>query len=98
MEASPGQRYVLETVVATTATYGDTFRPVVRHSLAAAGPGSARLQVSVALVFVAKVNGLVKGMIEKGEGEGGGGGGGGAASARGCGLRGALGHGIVDAW
>lgn len=66
--------------MATTATYGDKFRPLVRHTLRALEDGggkggSARstLQTRASLVFVAKVNGFIKGMIEKGRLEGDGG-------------------------
>lgn len=66
-EARPGAAYRLEVCVSTTATYGDKFRPVLRHTLAAAGPGASVLTISATVVFVGKVNGFIKGMIERGE-------------------------------
>uniref|UniRef100_A0A1D2AAN3 VASt domain-containing protein n=1 Tax=Auxenochlorella protothecoides TaxID=3075 RepID=A0A1D2AAN3_AUXPR len=69
-EARPGAAYRLEVCVSTTATYGDKFRPVLRHTLAAAGPGASVLTISATVVFVGKVNGFIKGMIERGARDG----------------------------
>lgn len=65
-EAVPGSHYELQVMVATTATYGDKFRPLLKHTLRAHGEGASSLEIRATLVFISKVNGLIKGMIEKG--------------------------------
>lgn len=69
-EVVPGSCYRLEICVATTATYGDKFRPVLRHALRAVGPTTCTLQIVATVVFVGKINGFIKGMIDRGAKDG----------------------------
>ncbi|GAB4822484.1 hypothetical protein N2152v2_009530 [Parachlorella kessleri] len=70
VEAAPGSAYLLEVCVCTNATYGDKFRPVLRHELRAVDASHTALRVVATLVFVKSVNGLLKGMMEKGARDG----------------------------
>eukprot|EP00887_Chlorella_sp_A99_P003923 scaffold11.g3923.t1 len=65
-EASRGAAYEVHVTVTTTATYGDKFRPLLRHMLRAHGEGGAALEIRATLVFVQKPNGFIRGMIERG--------------------------------
>ncbi len=67
VEVVPSQRYVVEVTIATTATYGGSFRPVVRHVLEAVSPQATSYQCEFTLVYIDSVNFVIKKAIEKGE-------------------------------
>lgn len=69
-QASPGRAYIVEACVHTTAPYGDKFRPMARYELRAQGAGASRWTVAYSLAYVAKVNGLIKGLIDRGARDG----------------------------
>ena len=66
LAAEPGQKYLIEVCVGTTAPYGDKFRVIVRHILQSLGENRTSIQIVIAPNFLSKVNGIVKSMIEKG--------------------------------
>lgn len=56
--------------VMTKAPYGDRFRVLLRHRITQIDEKSCRLTVTSVIVYVSKINGMIKGMIEKGSREG----------------------------
>ena len=56
--------------VTTKAPYGDRFRVLLRHRITQSDEKSCRLTVTTVIVYVSKINGMIKGMIEKGSREG----------------------------
>ncbi|KAK9803004.1 hypothetical protein WJX73_009310 [Symbiochloris irregularis] len=64
--AQEGKQYVLEACVATTATYGDRMRSIVKTKLEAVGPKSCTWTSEFTIVFVAATNGFIKKAINSG--------------------------------
>eukprot|EP00890_Picochlorum_soloecismus_P005591 jgi/Picsp_1/6032/NSC_03386-R1_protein len=65
-----GKSIVLLCWVITKAPYGDRFRVLLRHRITQVDEKSCRLTISSTIVYVSKINGMIKGMIEKGSKEG----------------------------
>jgi len=70
MKIDPKKHVLLEAVVKTKAPYGDKFRVLIHHEFTDVDGKSCRMKVTAAVVFIAPVNGIIKGMIEKGTREG----------------------------
>lgn len=66
MEASPGVGWQVQTTVFTSAMHGDKFRPIVTASLGALPGGRCRYTIRTTILFVAKPNGFIRAMIDKG--------------------------------
>jgi hypothetical protein len=66
IEVVPEKKIVLEATICTVAKYGDTFRPVTRRIFESLAPGRTRIKTVGAVVFISSVNGMMKGMIQKG--------------------------------
>jgi Integral peroxisomal membrane peroxin len=66
LEISPDKQIILEATVCTAAKYGDTFRPVTRRTFEVLAPNRTRVKTVAAVVFISSVNGMIKGMIQKG--------------------------------
>lgn len=56
--------------VITKAPYGDRFRVLLRNRVTQIDEKSCRLTVTSVIVYVSNINGMIKGMIEKGSREG----------------------------
>ncbi len=66
IEYEPKKRIVVEAAVQTFAKYGETFRPVTRRIFEVLPSGNTRIKTLAAIVFISSVNGMIKGMIQKG--------------------------------
>lgn len=65
-EYVPGQRYLVEAVVWTTAMYGDKFNPVIRYLITQHGKSMSRLQIKFAVDVKSSVSWVIKQAILKG--------------------------------
>lgn len=70
VEFVPGKSALVESYVLTKAPYGDKFHVMLRHKMTSLDKASTRLEVRCTIVYSANVNGMIKGMIEKGSREG----------------------------
>lgn len=66
IELVPDKKIVVEATICTAVKYGDTFRPVTRRTFEVLGSERTRIKTLGAVVFISSVNGMIKGMIQKG--------------------------------
>ena len=69
-ELDPGKKVLIESCVTTKAPYGDKFNVLLRHCLESQDKNLVQMTVRCVIVYHAKINGMIKGMIEKGSREG----------------------------
>ncbi len=65
MRAVPGRLYMIEGCVSTNATYGDSFRPLTMYRLEASEAGGTLLTVSARIIFVRRINPLIRALIDR---------------------------------
>jgi len=65
MKAVPGRLYIIEGCVSTNATYGDSFRPLTLYRLEASEAGGTLLTVSARIIFVRRINPLIRALIDR---------------------------------
>ena len=65
LETLPGQLYVIEGCVSTTATYGDAFRVLTLYRLEACELGGTLFTVSAQIVFVRRINSFIRALIHR---------------------------------
>jgi hypothetical protein len=69
-ELDPGKKVLIESCVSTKAPYGDKFNVLLRHCFESQDKNLVQMTVRCVIVYHAKINGMIKGMIEKGSKEG----------------------------
>eukprot|EP00204_Picochlorum_oklahomense_P001550 CAMPEP_0118807904 /NCGR_PEP_ID=MMETSP1161-20130426/35713_1 /TAXON_ID=249345 /ORGANISM="Picochlorum oklahomensis, Strain CCMP2329" /LENGTH=623 /DNA_ID=CAMNT_0006737289 /DNA_START=18 /DNA_END=1889 /DNA_ORIENTATION=+ len=69
-ELDPGKKVLIESCVSTKAPYGDKFNVLLRHCFESQDKSLVQMTVRCVIVYHAKINGMIKGMIEKGSKEG----------------------------
>lgn len=70
VEFVAGKSALVESYVTTKAPYGDKFHVMLRHRMTSVDKTWTRLEVRCTIVYNGSVNGMIKGMIEKGSREG----------------------------
>ena len=65
MKAVPGRLYIVEGCVSTNATYGNSFRPLTLYRLEASAAGGTLLIVCARIVFVKRINSLIRALINR---------------------------------
>ena len=64
------KKLLMFSVVRTKAPYGDKFGVLMKHDFVAVEKDSCRISITSTIVYFGSINGMIKGMIEKGSREG----------------------------
>lgn len=64
LEYDKGRRFILDECVSSSPMYCDRFRPVIRYTADAIGPNGVRLAVDAQIIYLSKINFLLKKFIE----------------------------------